>query len=173
MYLAAVEYLNVQGYPQYEISNFAKNGCRCRHNLKYWHCEEYLGFGPSAHSYFSNCRFSFVRDLDAYLNAIELPSSRIKLTAQCDEISPRERIGEYIMLHLRLNSGVRLSEFSREFGQDFELMYGRKMQRYIDACFAVRRGDSIALTPSGMFVSNYILSDILDFADLGGEIFKG
>lgn len=54
MYLAAVEYLNVQGYPQYEISNFAKNGCRCRHNLKYWHCEEYLGFGPSAHSYFSN-----------------------------------------------------------------------------------------------------------------------
>lgn len=173
MYLAAVEYLNVQGYPQYEISNFAKNGCRCRHNLKYWHCEEYLGFGPSAHSYFSNCRFSFVRDLDAYLNAIELPSSRIKLTAQCDEISPRERIGEYIMLHLRLNSGVRLSEFSREFGQDFELMYGRKMQRYIDAGFAVRRGDSIALTPSGMFVSNYILSDILDFADLGGEIFKG
>ena len=80
---------------------------------------------------------------------------------------------QYIMLHLRLNSGVRLSEFSREFGQDFELMYGRKMQRYIDAGFAVRRGDSIALTPSGMFVSNYILSDILDFADLGGEIFKG
>lgn len=127
---------------------------------------------PPTHT-FQIGRFSFVRDLDAYLNAIELPSSRIKLTAQCDEISPRERIGEYIMLHLRLNSGVRLSEFSREFGQDFELMYGRKMQRYIDAGFAVRRGDSIALTPSGMFVSNYILSDILDFADLGGEIFKG
>lgn len=173
MYLAAVEFLNVQGYPQYEISNFAKHGYHCRHNLKYWTGCEYLGFGPSAHSYFSNNRFSFIRNLDAYLNAIEIPSSRIKLTAQCEEISPRERLGEYIMLHLRLCSGVDLSEFRREFGQDFEIMYGQKMKKYIDAGFAVRRRDSVALTPSGMFVSNYILSDILEFADLGGEIFAG
>lgn len=83
MYLAAVDFLRSNGYPQYEISNFSKNGCRCRHNLKYWTGGEYLGFGPSAHSYFSNNRFAFVRDLDAYLNAIEIPSSRINLTSQC------------------------------------------------------------------------------------------
>ncbi len=173
MYLAAVEFLNVQGYPQYEISNFARHGFHCRHNLKYWTGGEYLGFGPSAHSYFANNRFSFVRNLDLYLNAIEIPASRIKLTAQCDEISPRERLGEYIMLHMRLCSGVCLSEFAREFGQDFDFLYGRKMQRYIDAGYAVRRRDSVALTPAGMFVSNYILSDILEFEDLGGEIFSG
>lgn len=173
MYLEAVEFLNVQGYPQYEISNFAKNGCRCRHNLKYWTGQEYLGFGPSAHSYFENTRFAFVRDLDAYLNAIEIPSSRINLTSSMEEISPRERIGEYVMLHLRLTSGVCLSEFFREFRQDFEALYGARLKRYIDAGFAVRRRDSIALTPAGMFVSNYILSDILDFEDLGGEIFRG
>lgn len=173
MYLEAVEFLNVQGYPQYEISNFAKNGCRCRHNLKYWTGGEYLGFGPSAHSYFANNRFSFVRDLDAYLNAIEIPSSRIKLTSSLEEISPRERIGEYVMLHLRLSSGVRLSEFAYEFGQDFDELYGAKMKKYIDAGFAVRRRDSVALSAAGMFVSNYILSDILEFEDLGGEIFKG
>lgn len=139
MYLEAVEFLNVQGYPQYEISNFAKNGCRCRHNLKYWTGQEYLGFGPSAHSYFANTRFAFVRDLDAYLNAIEIPASRIKLTSSMEEISPRERIGEYVMLHMRLTSGVCLSEFFREFRQDFEAMYGAKLKRYIDAGFAVRR----------------------------------
>lgn len=173
MYLEAVEFLNTQGYVQYEISNFAKNGCRCRHNLRYWTGGEYLGFGPSAHSYFSNVRFAFVRDLDAYLNAIEIPSSRIKLTSSMEEISPQERIGEYIMLHLRLTSGVRLSEFAYEFRKDFDELYGGKMQKYIDRGFAVRRQDSVALTPAGMFVSNYILSDILEFEDLGGEIFKG
>ena len=173
MYLEAVEFLNTQGYIQYEISNFAKNGCRCRHNLKYWTGGEYLGFGPSAHSYFSNVRFAFVRDLDAYLNAIEIPASRIKLTSSMEEISPQERIGEYIMLHLRLTSGVRLSEFAYEFRRDFDELYGAKMKKYIDRGFAVRREDSVALTPAGMFVSNYILSDILEFEDLGGEIFKG
>ena len=173
MYLEAVEFLNTQGYIQYEISNFAKNGCRCRHNLRYWTGGEYLGFGPSAHSYFSNVRFAFVRDLDAYLNAIEIPSSRIKLTSSMEEITPQERIGEYIMLHLRLTSGVRLSEFAREFRKDFDELYGAKMKKYVDRGFAVRRQDSIALTPTGMFVSNYILSDILEFEDLRGEIFKG
>ena len=173
MYLEAVEFLNTQGYVQYEISNFAKNGCRCRHNLRYWTGGEYLGFGPSAHSYFSNVRFAFVRDLDAYLNAIEIPESRIKLTSSMEEISPQERIGEYIMLHLRLTSGVRLSEFAREFRRDFDALYGAKMKKYIDRGFAVRRPDSVALTPTGMFVSNYILSDILEFEDLRGEIFKG
>ena len=173
MYLEAVEFLNTQGYIQYEISNFAKNGCRCRHNLRYWTGGEYLGFGPSAHSYFSNVRFAFVRDLDAYLNAIEIPASRIKLTSSMEEISPQERIGEYIMLHLRLTSGVRLSEFAYEFRKDFDELYGAKMEKYIERGFAVRRRDSVALTPVGMFVSNYILSDILEFEDLGGEIFKG
>lgn len=173
MYLAAVRFLAEHGYPQYEISNFAKNGCRCHHNLKYWTSMEYLGFGPSAHSYFGNNRFAFVRNLDTYLNGIEIPGSRINLTSQCEEISPRERIGEYIMLHLRLTSGVILSEFAREFGQDFDAMYGRKMQKYINGGFAVRGRDSVALTPTGMFVSNYILSDILEFEDLRGEIFAG
>ena len=173
MYLEAVEFLNVQGYVQYEISNFAKNGRRCRHNLRYWTGGEYLGFGPSAHSYFADTRFAFVRDLDAYLNAIEIPGSRIKLTSSIEEITPRERIGEYVMLHLRLTSGVNLARFAAEFGQDFDEMYGKKLQKYIDRGFALRRADSVALTPAGMFVSNYILSDILEFEDLGGEIFKG
>ena len=77
------------------------------------------------------------------------------------------------MLHLRLTSGVRLSEFAYEFRRDFDELYGAKMKKYIDRGFAVRRADSVALTPAGMFVSNYILSDILEFEDLRGEIFKG
>ena len=173
MYLEAVAFLNAHGYMQYEISNFAKAGRHCRHNLRYWLGKEYLGFGPSAHSYFANTRFAFVRDSDLYMNAIEFPTSRINLTASMEEISPRERIGEYVMLHLRLTSGVRLSEFEREFRQDFNELYGKKMEKYIKAGFAVRREDSVALTPAGMFVSNYILSDVLEFEDLRGEIFKG
>ena len=67
LYLYTVEELTKRGYPQYEISNFAKNGFESRHNLKYWHCEEYLGIGPSAHSFLGGKRFYFERDFDSFI----------------------------------------------------------------------------------------------------------
>ncbi len=174
MYLAAVEFLAQNGYAQYEVSNFARPGYQCRHNLKYWNCEEYLGLGASAHSYFRDSRFSFVRDIKRYIHGIEVPASRIKMTEENDVISPHERIGEYIMLRFRLTAGLNDRDFTRRFGFSFAQKYGKKMQPYVYGGFATYKDGTYALTPKGMFVSNYILSDLLDFGDLGGlHLFSG
>ena len=165
MYIRGSEYLASRGYVHYEISNFAKPGFRCRHNLKYWNCEEYLGLGPGAHSFFNGIRFSFCRDALRYIRAVEDPSSRVQITDSSEEIRPRERVGEYVMLRMRLAEGVSEREFARLFGISFEATYGRLLAKYRNGGFVIKRGDSYAFTTRGMFVSNYILSDILDFSD--------
>jgi len=167
MYLQAVEYLRQMGYFQYEISNFARPGKMCAHNLKYWNCEEYLGFGVSAHSYFNGNRFSFIPDREKYCRAIEVPASRIRLTQDSETVEERARLGEYIMLRFRLNEGLDTREFTRRFGTSFEALYGQKLQRFLKGGYMVYRNGRYALTPKGMFVSNYILSEILEFADFG------
>ncbi len=167
MYLSAVEFLRQNGYVQYEISNFARPGYQCLHNLKYWNCEEYLGLGVAAHSYFMENRFSFVKDMNRYMAGLQSPSSRVKLTEESDVVSPHERMGEYIMLRLRLTAGISDREFARRFGTPFSRLYGKKMRPYVEHGFATFQDGTFALTPKGMFVSNYILSDILEFADLG------
>jgi oxygen-independent coproporphyrinogen-3 oxidase len=146
----------------------------CRHNLKYWNCEEYLGLGVAAHSFFRGNRFSFLRHMDRYMNGLEMPGAAIRLTEQSDTVSPRERLGEYIMLRFRLREGLNCRDFARLFGFSFEDLYGKKMAPYVKNGFATCKNGVYALTPKGMFVSNYILSDILEFEDLGQlDIFNG
>ncbi len=166
MYMQACQFLESRGYKQYEISNFAKPGKMSKHNLKYWNCEEYLGLGPSAHSYFNGTRFSFIPSINQYMKGIENMGSEVIISGGSEQIGGRAMMGEYIMLRLRLAEGLPLSEFRRRFGYDFEEMYGNKLRPYIDGGFMIRTRDGYALTPRGMFVSNYIISDILSFADL-------
>lgn len=167
MYTSAIEFLASRGYPQYEISNFARPGFKCLHNLKYWNCDEYLGFGVSAHSYFNGNRFAFIPDIKKYMLAVEDLSSNIELTSESEQLEKRERMGEYIMLRFRLCDGLDASAFAAKFGSSFEALYGAKVERYIKSGFIIKKGNSYALTPGGMFVSNYILSDLLEFEDLG------
>lgn len=172
MYLGAVDYLKSFGYMQYEISNFARRGHMCAHNLKYWNCDEYLGFGVSAHSYFNGSRFSFTPDIGRYMQGVEkIRENRITITDENEIVEERERIGEYIMLRFRLCAGIDSREFSRRFGLDFDTLYGYKCNRYIQNGFMTRRDGVYALTPAGMFISNYILSDILEFEDFGRYYF--
>jgi len=167
MYHNAIELLKRRGYNQYEISNFARPGRMSYHNLKYWNCEEYLGFGPGAYSYFNRNRFSFVRNIEAYIKGVEDPQSRIKITEGLEEISGKAQLGEYIMLRLRLNEGISVNEIARRYGVDFVALYGKKAERYIQYGYMKRSGDRFFLTTQGMFISNYILSDLLSFEDLG------
>ncbi len=165
MYEYAVQTLASYGYRQYEISNFAKKGYECRHNLRYWNCEEYLGLGPAAHSYFNGMRFSFKKDLAAYMEILEkqLPDPSDLLTDEAYHISPEERVGEYIMLQLRLNRGLDTEDFKLRFGRDFETMYEKHLKLYVDNGFMEKRGYCYAFTSKGRYVSNYILSAMLDF----------
>ncbi len=174
MYEYAIKYLEENDYVQYEISNFAKRGYECKHNMKYWNCEEYLGFGPGAHSYFLNTRFSFIKDVHGFMNILEDPDAKEALTDENYTILPHERAGEYIMLSLRLKKGIDTDEFERVFGLDFDKMYADLLPAYCENGFMTRTPVGYAFTTKGMYVSNYILSSMLDFSsDIDKNIANG
>ncbi len=166
MYMTAVRFLASRGYAQYEISNFAKPGYQCLHNIKYWNCDEYLGLGPAAHSFFNGNRFSFCRDAVRYMRSFENPEAGIRITDATEELMTKERLGEYVMLRFRLAEGINTRDFYRLFGKDFDSMYGMQLSKYINAGYVVHDDERYYFTPKGMFVSNYILSDILDFSNV-------
>ncbi|MDR0943284.1 MAG: radical SAM family heme chaperone HemW [Ruminococcus sp.] len=139
-YLETVKKLD---FPQYEISNFAKIGYECKHNLKYWNCEEYFGIGPAAHSYLNGKRFAVLRDIKSFIN------SQLQPTYITDE-NPGG-IDEKLMLGLRLTQkGINVADCKSE-----------NLQRYIDAGMLRRSENIITLTPRGALISNSIITDLL------------
>ena len=156
MYTLCSEYLRKTVYTKYEISNFAREGYESRHNLRYWRGEDYLGLGVSAHSYLDGVRFANSRDIEGYLCGRDIVCERA-------EIGADERMTEYVMLRMRLADGVSESDFEELFGVAFDKVYGNRLARYIDGGYVVRTEDRVAFSDRGFFLSNYILSDILDF----------
>lgn len=165
MYFDGIDFLASHGYHQYEISNFARDGYECRHNLRYWLGEEYIGCGPAAHSYFGGRRFSLRRSLAQYCKLLEtkgtsLPSS---LLDESYVIDRKEEVAEYLMLRLRLAKGISTEDFRAKFGADFDEIFGRKLELYIKNGLMTHENGHYAFTPQGMFVSNEILSRIIPF----------
>ena len=158
MYFDGIRFLSDRGFRQYEISNYARPGYESRHNLKYWNCEPYLGFGPAAYSDFQGVRFGNLRDLAAYTDSKDI-------TAERESPSLWERANEYVMLRLRLSDGVSVAAFEARFGGSFAASFGNALERYVPGGFVRKMPDGYALTPEGMYVSNSILSDILDFPE--------
>lgn len=155
MYADMGRILTKYGYHKYEISNFARDGRESRHNLKYWRCEDYLGFGAAAHSYFDGKRFAHSRDIDAYLRGESI-------IIDIEDISVRESMNEYAMLGMRLAEGIDFDAFSQRYGRDFWREFSA-FRKY--APEFVEIGDKYCrFTEKGMFVSNYILSDALDLS---------
>ncbi|MCL2517686.1 MAG: radical SAM family heme chaperone HemW [Oscillospiraceae bacterium] len=163
MYFESVKYLELQGYEQYEISNFSKSGKQCLHNLKYWNCEDYLGLGPSAHSYYNGYRFSFKTDVEMYIEALKNVDQDFDIIDEYYEISVSERIGEYIMLRMRLNEGINTDKFFELFGLEFDKLYGKYMDNYKNEGYIIKKGKNYSFTVHGMYLSNYILASMLDF----------
>ena len=162
MYFEAVEILKHNGFRQYEISNFAKSKKACKHNLRYWNCDEYLGFGPAAHSYFGGKRFSFKRNLKLYVDSFDM-SKKVNETLLDEyvDIPPQARIAEYVMLRFRLHEGLNLVKFKKRFGRSFEALYYEKMWPYINSGHIVKTKTGYAFSLEGMYVSNYILARIV------------
>ena len=156
MYLEGIEFLSQKGYAQYEISNFAKPGFESRHNLKYWNCDEYLGFGVAAYSDFGGARFGNSRDIEAYIRGNDITEER-------SVPDKTERADEYVMLRFRLCEGVDAIVFEDRFGIPFEETYGKKLAPFLSAGLVRREGDRYCFSQEGMLVSNTILSEILDF----------
>lgn len=158
MYLAAVEFLRLKGYRQYEISNFAKREMASRHNLKYWTGGEYLGFGPDASSDFAGRRFSNVRDIRAYIDGVTRGGQVLR---ENEEISVRDRAGEYLILRLRTTAGISKEEYEKKYLLDFAPL-ARILDRACQRNHALCNGHGgYRLTEEGFLVSNSILSDLL------------
>lgn len=174
MYTSSIEKLARHGYKQYEISNFARKGHECRHNLRYWNCEEYLGFGPAAHSYFKDRRFSYKRSVSMFMDALEYPDAGINIFEEDYEVTPSARVDEYIMLQLRLNKGLDENDFKERFGVDFGEKYAKDLKLYLDNGFMKYENGRYFFTPKGMYVSNYILSSFLTFeSEIADNIASG
>ena len=156
MYADMGEILAKYGYHKYEISNFSKAGRESRHNIKYWRLEDYLGFGAAAHSCFAGKRFAHSRDIDAYLRGESI-------IIDVEELSLKEQMNEYVMLGMRLDSGVSLDAFRTIFGS--ELLDEFKAFEKYSPEFVEIDAEKCRFTEKGMFVSNYILSDALNFGE--------
>lgn len=158
MYLQAVELLRSKGYRQYEVSNFCRKGNESRHNLKYWTGGAYLGFGPDASSDFAGKRFTIIRDLRAYVDGI-LNGGQV--ISDLQEVPPRERAGEYLMMRLRTHLGIQAEEYEKQY-----LLPFAPLERALEQCklrgHAVKlENGSWRLTPEGFLLSNSIISDLL------------
>ena len=158
MYLSAVEILKDSGYRQYEISNFCRKGHVSRHNMKYWQGGEYLGFGPGASSDFGGRRFSIIKDIRGYIQGIRTGGQVLE---DVQEIAPRERAGEYIMMRLRTAAGIDPKEYEKKY-----LMPFAPLEKSLQQCKAQGLAHKTfdgrwQLTPSGFLVSNSILTDLL------------
>ncbi|MCL1880997.1 MAG: radical SAM family heme chaperone HemW [Oscillospiraceae bacterium] len=142
LYLKAVDFLESSNLHQYEISNF---GRPCKHNLKYWRCEEYVGIGSAAHSYYGGKRFAVSEDVEAFILA-DLQETYIT------EENPGSS-EEQLMLGLRLCEGVMASPKQLEKAQSLPSEY-----------VCVRSGEqkNLSLTAKGFLVSNSIIAKLLD-----------
>lgn len=159
MYLWAVERLAQAGYDQYEISNFAREGKRSRHNLKYWMSREYVGFGPGAHSDFGGRRYSYVRDLERYIDGM-LSGGKI---VDASELIPFEERGyEYLMLRLRTVMGIDGVEYNRTFRMNFDPLEELLCQ-YRNRGWAVQEESGRwHFTPQGFLLSNQLIGELLE-----------
>ena len=158
MYFYAVETLESFGYKQYEISNFAKDGYICRHNMKYWVGDEYLGFGPCAASDFAGKRFTIEADLEKYITGV---MNKGVVLSECETVPLRERAGEYLMLRLRTVDGVEEGEYTRSFLLPFKPIE-KVLLDLQKQDLTVLAGGRWRLTPKGFMVSNSILVRLLD-----------
>lgn len=160
MYLNSVEKLENAGFLQYEISNFSKPGFECIHNLKNWKCRDYLGFGPAAHSFFDGKRFSYKKDINAF---IADPLKRDQLYDEYEQLTYGDVAWQFVMLGFRLRLGIDVIEYEERFGDDFDARYLEKMAPFIDKQYILKTKNGYRLSRRGLLISNYILSEILEF----------
>lgn len=160
MYHYTRRLLNSLGYEQYEISNFARKGYACLHNLGYWTGREYLGFGLGASSDWQGYRFENTRDMQEYLTERKetIPEA---LWRNRIPITERNRMEEFMFLGLRLTDGVSDTEFIRRFHRSLEEVYGAVIRSYVDMGFLVWKNGNLRLEDRGIDVSNQILADFL------------
>lgn len=154
LFYAAADTLESMGYSRYETSNFALPGFACAHNMGYWTGEEYLGLGVSAASLMDGVRFSNSRDLSGYLAG--------RYGREYQPLTERDKKLEYIMLRLRLSSGIELSDYKKRFGEDFAAVFSKETQRCGDAGLINVTAQRITPTRRGFDLQNALIGEFVN-----------
>ena len=158
LYLYAVNELKQRGFEQYEISNFAKDGKISRHNTRYWNCDEYLGIGPAAHSFWLGERRYFERDLESFLFA-ENPWTLWQFDDKGGDFF------EYAMLRLRLKDGLRFADCQKRY-PEVDLTPLKEQAELLEKHgLANITEEGISLTTQGFLLSNSVIWKLLESYD--------
>lgn len=158
MYEAAMDDLEAAGYPQYEISSFAKPGGRCRHNQVYWANEAFWGFGMGAAAYVVGTRTLNVRQIDEYIRRLEANQSPV---FQSETLPPEERARETLALNLRRVEGVDRIRFREQTGYDVDELAGAAISRHVAAGLLLDDGRWVKLTRTGRCVADSLITEML------------
>ncbi len=162
MYRYTGKILSSMGYEQYEISNYAKSGYECRHNLGYWTGSPYLGLGLAAASYYEGKRFRNKNDLKYYIQFLSEPeNNREQLREEVILVSEKNRMEEFMFLGLRLTRGVSKEEFYHRFGYRMDEVYGNVINKHMEQGLLAQEGQRVFFTAAGVNVSNYVMADFL------------
>lgn len=166
MYYLTKEVLGSAGYKRYEISNYAKKGSACRHNIGYWKRREYLGFGIGAASLYQGMRYSNVRDIQTYMKCLlQKGNGNARVLHQIEEnreiLSPGDAMSEFMFLGLRMMVGISVYAFEKQFGIAYREIFGEISNRLIKEGLLEQQGENIRLTERGVDVSNYVMAEFL------------
>ena len=156
MYDLAIEMLNNAGLEQYEVSNFARPGRQCCHNLRYWANDEHVGVGPSAASYQGGRRSKNIADIDAYVQAIESCSPATIEQHQLDKLGTA---CETAVLNLRRVEGIELSRYKETTGFDLFELFEEPIERYRSLGLLSAQAGRLRLTRLGMPIADSVLVD--------------
>ena len=158
MYHKGSKLLEESGYKQYEISNYAKKGKECKHNIIYWKCEEYLGLGASSSSFIAGKRIKNIDDLRDYIKKInnnETVEDEVYINTEKDDME------EFMFMGLRMVEGIDEEDFKRRFSVEIDNVYKNAIDKNIEKGLLIRNGGKIYLSPLGIELSNDVMSDMI------------
>ncbi len=153
-YKKGIKFLEKTGYIQYEVSNFAKKGCQCIHNLSYWKSLPYIGFGVSAGSFLQRKRWKNVSSIETYIKRIDNGES---VASFKEHLIGKKEKGEYLMMGLRLTSGIEIGSYYDRFGVFPEADFEQEINFLSHEGFIKRDSKRISLTKKGFFIANRVL----------------
>ena len=191
MYEDTAGILAEYGYQQYEISNYAKAGYECKHNLKYWDRTDYIGFGIGAASLCNHKRYTNISDINNYIkalcveyadnkesnkecivenikniqetlkNSLEIKNNCQDLKENIEVLTLEDEMAEYMFLGLRKSAGIDICDFKDIFGKDIYSVYKEQIKDNIAKGLLWQNGTRIALTDRGIDISNTVMSDFV------------
>tara|TARA_B100001123_G_C15333510_1_gene1032021 strand:- start:1863 stop:2993 length:1131 start_codon:yes stop_codon:yes gene_type:complete len=148
--------LKSNGYPAYEISNFARKGMECQHNLHYWRIQPYLAFGPSAHGFDGNSRWGNVRSLDRYINQIESGNSPISMK---ESLTQKNLTNELIGFGLRMNEGINLAQIPEKYLNQFNTNLESVQEKWSNVLILLE--STVSLNKKGMIYADAVGVDLM------------